>query len=80
MRESISVKFLEFYIQGYLTSDNEPDGTENATHTTFLKKRATEIIFFFNVLWVAFNFVVLIITREIPCTYKVIHRRVRPKM
>jgi hypothetical protein len=42
MSESISVKFLEFYIQGYFTTDNEPDGTEN----TFLKKQATEINFF----------------------------------
>jgi hypothetical protein len=42
---------------GYFTSDNEPDGIENATHTTFPKTAGYEIKisgFFLNVLWAAF--------------------------
>jgi hypothetical protein len=41
----------------YYTTDKEPDRIENATHTTFPKKLATEMknpAFFENVLWVAF--------------------------
>jgi hypothetical protein len=37
---------LGFINTGYFTSDNVPDGIENATHNTFSnfqKKRATEI-------------------------------------
>jgi hypothetical protein len=35
---SVLLKCLFYYYTGYFTSDNEPDGIENATHNTFLKK------------------------------------------
>jgi hypothetical protein len=45
---------------GSFTSDNEPDGIENATHNTFSKKAGyfnfNSRLFSGNVVWVAFQF------------------------
>jgi hypothetical protein len=54
--------------------DNKPDGIENATHNTFSKK-AGYFNFSSQLFWKCsasciFNFVGLIITREIPCICK----------
>jgi hypothetical protein len=39
---------------GYFTSDNDPDGIENATHNTFANQSWTWV-YNANVLWVAFS-------------------------
>jgi hypothetical protein len=61
-------KIMKKKYTGKFTSDNEPDGIENATHNTFLKKVGYEIkisIFFRQcIVSCIFNSVGLIITRE----------------
>jgi hypothetical protein len=57
VKAAVSAYVFNYYT-GYFTSDNEPNGNENATQNTFPKKLDVEIkipSFFGNVLWVAFS-------------------------
>jgi hypothetical protein len=59
MHSSLDKHLYEINYTGFFTSDNDSDGTENATHNTLPKKKPDIKIkisgFFDGVLWVVFS-------------------------